>query len=204
MSSVSELVSIGQAAQMIGVAVSTLRRWEQEDKFAPASRTLGGHRRYLITAITTAFFPEAVEPEKTTVAYARVSSHDQKGDLSTQIARLSLFCGEKDYPFEIISDLGSGLNYQKRGLQKLLQMILRKEVGRLVLTHKDRLLRFGSGLLFQVCAHFGTEIIVLDDAPARDFNEELTSDLVEIITVFSSRLYGKRSHANRTKLKKAA
>ena len=201
-----ELVSIGQAARMIGVAVATLRRWEKEEKFGSACRTVGGHRRYKIADITATFFPSEVclEKRRKTVAYARVSSHDQHKDLTTQMERLSQHCRGNNYAFEVISDLGSGLNFKKRGLQKLLQMICRKEIDRLILTHRDCLLRFGSGLLFQLCANFGIEVCVLDDEQPKDFNQELAADIVEIITVFSAKVYGKRSHAHRKKLDKAA
>ena len=80
-------------------------------------------------------------------------------------------------------------------------------MGRLVLTHKDRLLRFGSELVFSLCEHFGTEVIIVNASEDASFEEELVGDVLEIITVFSARLYGSRSHNNRQvleALKKAA
>ena len=101
----------------------------------------------------------------------------------------------------MIGDLGSGINYKKKGLTKLLGMILRREVSTLVLTHRDRLLRFGSQLLFNICEFCEVEVVVLDDHVEADFgiltNNQLACDLIEIITVFTSRVYGKRAQDNR-------
>ena len=132
-----------------------------------------------------------------TVCYARVSSHDQAGQLETQAVRLQKHCVEAGFAdIEVISDLGSGLNYRKKGLQRLLQEILRGRVARLVLVTKDRLLRFGSELLFRICEFFHVEVVVLDAVPDVSREQQLTEDLVEILTVFSSRLYGSRSRKN--------
>ena len=98
----------------------------------------------------------------------------------------------------MIQDFGSGLNYHKRGLQQLIKRIGAGEVGRLVLTHKDRLLRFGSEIIFSLCELTNTEVVIINQGqqPA-SFEEELTQDVLEIITVFSARLYGSRSRKNR-------
>jgi len=110
---------------------------------------------------------------------------------------LSLFCASKGWSFEIISDLGSGMNYHKRGLKKLISEILNENISRLVLTHKDRLLRFGSELIFAICEERGIEIVIINQGKETSFEEELASDVLEIITVFSARLYGSRSHKNK-------
>ena len=190
------LVSISEAALLIGVAVSTLRRWESEGRFLADSRTKGGHRRYCTARIAAEFFGLRETPQnRETIAYARVSSHDQKQDLERQKAALAAFCREQDFErVSIIADLGSGLNYRKRGLKALIQKICAGKVARLVLTHRDRLLRFGSELIFSLCAQFGTEVIVLGASGTKSFNEELCADVIELMTVFTARMYGKRSH----------
>lgn len=114
-------------------------------------RTEGGHRRYDIDTLID--FKE----NRKTIAYARVSSHDQKNDLERQALVLEAYCLHHGYNFEIIKDLGSGLNYKKRGLQKLLQLIISGQIDRLVITNKDRLLRFGSELIFSLCEYSGVE-----------------------------------------------
>ena len=98
---------------------------------------------------------------KVTLAYARVSSHDQKEDLKRQILVLESFCASHGWEFEILQDLGSGLNYNKRGLRTLIKEICSGKVNRLVITHKDRLLRFGAELIFSLCEQFGAEVIII-------------------------------------------
>jgi predicted site-specific integrase-resolvase len=131
------------------------------------------------------------------VAYARVSSHDQKEQLQTQALRLQQHCTTQGYsPVEVLTDLGSGMNYRKPGLVKLLRMLVQGKVARLVLVTKDRLLRFGAELIFGLCALLGVEVVILDEAASVSREQQLTADLIEILTVFSSRLYGSRSRKN--------
>ncbi|EQD74202.1 Resolvase domain protein, partial [mine drainage metagenome] len=132
-----------------------------------------------------------------TLLYARVSSHDQKADLARQVALLESFSAANGWNYEVLQDLGSGLNYHKKGLRLLIKRICSNEVGRLVITNKDRLLRFGSELVFALCEHFGTEVVVINASEDAIFEEELVQDVLEIITVFSARLYGSRSHKNK-------
>lgn len=96
----------------------------------------------------------------------------------------------------MIADLGSGMNYRKKGLKRLLDGIVEDEVGRLVLTHKDRLLRFGAELISALCQARQVEVVIINQGEDTSFEEELASDVLEIITVFSARLYGSRSHRN--------
>jgi predicted site-specific integrase-resolvase len=88
------------------------------------------------------------------------------------------------------------MNYRKKGLNKLLEAIMNDEIGRLVLTHKDRLLRFGAELVFALCEAKSVEIVILNKGENLSFEEELAQDVLEIITVFSARLYGSRSKKN--------
>ncbi len=131
------------------------------------------------------------------MAYARVSSHDQKDDLERQKQVLESYCAAQGWTFEIVSDLGSGMNYRKRGLQKLLNEIISGNVGRLVLNHKDRLLRFGAELVFAICEIKGVEVVILNQGEDTSFEQDLANDVLEIITVFSARLYGARSKKNK-------
>ena len=135
--------------------------------------------------------------EKHTLAYARVSTHDRKADLERQKRMLEMYCAAQGWRFEIVADLGSGINYHKRGLRKLLSMILDERIERLVLTHKDRLLRFGAELVFAVCEEKQVEVVIINRGDEPSFEEELAHDVLEIVTVFSARLYGSRSHKNK-------
>lgn len=155
-------------------------------------RTANGHRRYELAQLL------GISSELSyTIGYCRVSSHDQKEDLARQKQVLELFCASSGWQYEIIEDLGSGLNYSKKGLKRLIRLIVDSKVERLVLTHKDRLLRFGSELIFSLCEHFGTEVVVINRTEDSTFEEDLATDVLEIITVFSARLYGSRSHKNK-------
>lgn len=184
-------LSISEAAKLKGVSVSTLRRWEAEGILIP-ERTANGHRRYDLNQLL------GIKKELSfTVGYARVSSHEQKDDLKRQIQVLELFSAQNGWQIEIIKDLGSGLNYSKKGLKRLITLITNNQVERLVLTHKDRLLRFGSELIFSLCEIFGTEVVIINRTEDASFEEDLANDVLEIITVFSARLYGSRSHKNR-------
>lgn len=190
-------VSIGQAAKELGVSISTLRRWEAEGKIR-AERTPKGHRRYDIKQLHGLKPYEASRTNRPTLCYARVSSHDQKEDLERQVMLLETFCAANGWTYEVMQDLGSGLNYNKKGLRQLIKRICSGAVGRLVLTHKDRLLRFGSELIFSLCEEFNTEVVLINQGEqSLSFEEELAQDVQEIITVFSARLYGSRSHKNR-------
>lgn len=188
-------VSIGKAAAEVGVHPGTLRRWERAGKIE-VERTPTGFRRYDLAKLR-GLAPHKAPSMKSTLLYARVSSHDQKEDLVRQVALLESFAAADGWTYEVMQDIGSGLNYHKKGLRLLIRRICSGEVGRLVLTHKDRLLRFGSEFVFSLCEHFGTEGIILNASEDPSFEEELVSDVLEIITVFSARLYGSRSHRNK-------
>jgi len=188
------------AADHLGVHPDTLRRWANSGKIKIAGKTPGGQRLFdleEISAIIKSPTNRCLPQLKPTIAYARVSSHDQKADLQRQIEQLQLFCSAHGWEHKIIEDLGSGMNYGKKGLKTLIKALCSHEVGRLVITHKDRLLRFGSELIFAICGHVGCEVVVINASEDASYEEDLTRDVLEIITVFSARLYGSRSHKNK-------
>lgn len=187
--------SISKAATELGVSISTLRRWESEGKLVP-QRTKGNQRRYSAEQIMGLVRKVTPKPDRITLAYARVSSADQKKDLERQKTVLEMYCAVQGWNFELISDLGSGMNYRKKGLQSLLQKLLNGKIERLVITHKDRLLRFGAELIFSVCEMKGVEVVIVNKGEEASFEEDLAKDVLEIITVFSARLYGSRSKKN--------
>lgn len=193
-------ISIKEASELIGVTTTTLRRWEQSGLFIPHHRTLGNHRRYSLKEVLNLIEPSDKQEDRKVICYARVSSFDQKNDLTRQVDVLKQYTNNYNYSnVEVIEDIGSGLNYKKRGLNKLIKMILNNQVDKIILTHKDRLLRFGSDLIINIAKHFGVQTVILNEQ-VKTFEEELTSDVLEIITVFSAKLYGSRSHKNKQKL----
>ena len=192
----NKFFSIRDAAKALGVSPQTLRRWERNKKIMPSHRTPGGQRRYTLAQLQPV--ADTNKPsDLPTIAYARVSSHDQKEDLQRQVHMLEMYCSAKGWAFSVIKDLGSGMNYNKRGLKQLLEQIMNGGISRLVLTHKDRLLRFGAELVFSLCAVKNVEVVIINQGDEPSFEEELAKDVLEIITVFSARLYGSRSHKNK-------
>ena len=191
----SRLVTIGEASKILGVSITTLRRWDKNRRLTP-EKTASGHRRYDISKLKPEIYREIQQETKKTIAYARVSSHDQKNDLERQKQVLELYCARQGWTYEIISDLGSGMNYHNKGLKKLINDVLSEKAGRLVITHKDRLLRFGAELIFAVCEAKQVEVVILNQGEDTTFEEDLANDVLEIITVFSARLYGARSRKN--------
>ena len=187
-----KLVNISEAAQILGVTTTTLRNWDKKGLLKPDELTKGKARRYRIESLRNVdrniIF---TKDDLKTIAYARVSSHDQKEDLNRQVHLLELYCSKHGYKYEV-------MNYYKKGLTKLIDLILDNQVQRLILTHKDRLLRFGAELVFSICEAKNVEVIIInqgDEAPS--FEEELAKDVLEIIIVFSARLYGSRSKKNK-------
>ena len=116
--------------------------------------------------------------------------------LSREKQVLELYCASNGWNFELISDLESGINYNKKGLKSLINAIIDDEVGRIVITHKDRLLRFGAELIFSICEAKEVEVLIINKGEDSSFEEDLAKDVLEIITVFSARLYGARSRKN--------
>ena len=192
----NKLLTISEAAKALGVSAQTLRRWDREGKLK-SERTKGGQRRYDISALRPELFRAADDAERKTIAYARVSSHDQKADLERQKQVLEAYCAAQGWTFEVVSDLGSGMNYHKKGLKRLIENIIDNNIGRLVLTHKDRLLRFGAELVFAICEARNVEVVILNKGEDTTFEQDLSTDVLEIITVFSARLYGARSKKNK-------
>jgi predicted site-specific integrase-resolvase len=182
------LIKVGKAAEMLGVSIQTLRAWQESGELLPDRISAGGRRYYDADKLAGLSQAEAI-----TVAYARVNSNDQKADLVRQKTLLESFCTARGWRFEILSDLGSGMNYRKKGLGKLLGMILQRKLRRLVLTHKDRLLRFGAELVFALCELQSVEVVIINTGEQPPFEQELAQDVLDIITVFSARLYASRS-----------
>ena len=188
----NRFVKIGEAAKLLGVSVQALRNWEVEGKIMPSHRTPGGQRMSDLAellGVNDLTYP--------TIAYARVSSSDQKKDLERQHAVLEAFCNKNGWQTEIIRDLGSGMNYNNQGLGHLLELMVHGQMSRLVITHKDRLLRFGAEIVFRICELKGIEVVIINKSKQPSFEEELTRDVMEIMTVFCAKLYGRRSHKSK-------
>lgn len=186
------MLNITEASEFLGVSKQTLRRWEESGDIK-SHRTKGSHRRYDKNDLIKLKSFKQSSRTRLTIGYCRVSSNDQKSDLVRQIETVSSYCSARGYQFKIISDLGSGLNYKKKGLKELIELICSNEVERIVINYKDRLVRFGYEMLEQLCQIHGVEIEIINHTEDKSYEEELVEDVLSVITVFSSKLYGSRS-----------
>lgn len=177
--------------QILGVTAQTLRNWDKEGKLKPSYVKSNGYRYYSEESILSYTQERKTKKNLNVVGYARVSSKKQTDDLERQVNNLKEYLSNKYDNFDIITDIGSGINYNKPGLLKLIEKINRKEVDLIVVLYKDRLLRFG----FELVEHFANlnnvkiEVLYKLD---KTQDEELVEDLVQIITVFSCKIQGKR------------
>lgn len=185
-----ELMSIGKFAKKIGVNVATLRRMEKKGELMPTHVSSGGTRYYSTKQLK--HFIKGENKNKLVVGYCRVSTRSQKDDLETQVNNVKSYMIAKGYQYEIIEDIGSGINYNKKGLKQLIDKINNQEVSKVVVLYKDRLIRFGFELIEYFCEINNVELEVVDHTD-KSKEEELTDDLIQIITVFANRLYGQRS-----------
>ena len=192
--------TIGEFSKKVGLSISTLRNWDSNGKLKPAYVTSGGHRYYSEEQINRLIGLKLDKQERITIGYARVSSHKQKDDLKRQVENLKMYMIAKGYSFEIIEDIGSGINYNKKGLNELINKITNREVDKIVILYKDRLLRFGFELIESLCEKYGTKIEIIDNTEKSE-EQELVEDLVQIITVFSCKLQGKRANKAKKMIK---
>ena len=184
------LVTIGEAAQALGVSISTLRRWEREGKLIP-ERTVRGHRRYDLAKL----YPERarvdLESSRQTMAYTRGAGPDQQDDLERQKQVLEIYCAQHGWMFEVVTDLGAGVNSRQKGLQRLLDDLLHGRVGRLVLIQKGQLMRWSGELVFAVCELKQVEVVILNQDEGTISNEEeerSDTDVLDLIATLSERL----------------
>ena len=184
--------SIREFSKILGVSAQTLRNWDNNGKLHPHHTTASGYRYYSEEQLNEVLH---IKPKnnRITMGYCRVSSPKQKEDLERQIENVRTYLLAKGEPFEIISDIGSGINYKKKGLQELIKRISENRVEKVVILYKDRLLRFGFELVEYLAMLHHCEIEIIDNTE-RTEQQELVEDLVQIITVFSCKLQGKRAN----------
>ena len=193
--------SIGEFANRIGKTIQTLRNWDKKNILKPSHVTQGGTRYYSQEQLNHFLgLKSEKQINKKIVGYCRVSSHKQKDDLERQIENVKTYMYAKGYQFEIITDIGSGINYNKKGLNQLIDMVTNSEVEKIVVLYKDRLIRFGYELIENLCNKFGTTIEIIDNTE-KTGEQELVEDLVQIVTVFSCRLQGKRANKAKKMIK---
>ena len=203
-----EVYKLGEVAKFVGVTTGTLRRWEslgkvEFSKTDYGTRSLTKDKLIELLKENNLWSNEMERLQKKDVIYCRVSSHDQKkhGDLDRQIQFLIKNNNDLINPV-ILSEVGSGLNDNRKQLQKLLRMVLNDEVSRIFITYEDRLTRFGFEYLKTMCEMHGTKIIVVKDIDVKkSIEQELMEDIMSLMASFSGKLYGMRSKKNKIKEK---
>ena len=186
-----KLLRMNEVSEITGLAQSTLRLMHRKGELVPAKISSGGTRYYSDEQIKEYMGIETVS-KRIVIGYARVSLRKQEDDLNKQIENLKTYMFAKGYSFEMITDIGSSVNYSKNGLTKLLERIHNGEVSKVVVLYKDRLVRFGFELLETVCKLNDCEIEIVDNTPKTN-EEELVNDLVKVVNVFGSELKGEQS-----------
>jgi predicted site-specific integrase-resolvase len=189
----SMLLSAQQIKELFGIHRNTLLKWEKEGLLQPV-KTPGGRRRYRRSDIEGLL---GICEEKTeradVILYARVSTKKQEEYLKNQIERLESFAREKEWNYEVISEIASGVNEKRRGSKKLLNKVRRGEVKKVVIEYPDRLARFGYEYLKFFLESFGVELVIVNGKDnEEDRHRELAEDLIAIVTSFAARVYGSR------------
>lgn len=184
-----QLISIGKFAKKVGLTTASLRRMHKSGECIPYHITKGGTRYYSLDQLKD--FSTADKKEKLVIGYCRVSTLSQKDDLNTQINNIKSYMYAKGYEFEIISDIGSGIDYKKKGLQELLNKINDQDVSKIIILHKDKLIGFGFELIEYLCKVNDVEIEIIDNT--KQSKKEMSDNLVQIVTIFANCLYGQQS-----------
>ncbi len=189
---IEKLHTVKEASQVLGVHVRALQKWDKEGKIRCA-RTVGGKRRVPESEIKRIL---GLHEERKIIGYVRVSSHAERDDLERQIEAVNQYAKERGWSIEILRDIGSGLNEDRGGFQKLLKMVVNREVSKVIVAYQDRLALFGFKTLQQFFQSYGTEIVVINQEEKTP-REELVEDLIAIISHFAGKLYGVRSNKYR-------
>lgn len=184
-----EFVNMKDAEKILGLSKSTLRNYEKEGKIE-SIRTENGWRKFNVKKYLLDNNIEVNEEVKKNIIYCRVSSYDRKEDLERQVEFL-----QSKYPeYEVITDIGSGINFKRKGLKKIIKLAIENELNEVVVTYKDRLCRIGYDLIEFILKDYSNAKITIENTEEKNINEEITQDLIEIITVYSSKLHGRRSN----------
>lgn len=197
------LMSIGKFAKELGVTPEHVRTMHRTGEVIPARISEKGTRYYSEEQLRDLKNSRTPQREEKVVAYCRVSTKSQKEELEKQIENVKSYMYAKGYSFKVITDIGSGINYKNKGLQELISLINSNQITKVVVLYKDRLVQFGFELIQLLCDLHDVKIEIIDNSE-RINEEELTDDLIEIITVFANRLYGSRSKKTKTLIERVS
>lgn len=197
------LMSIGKFAKELGVTPEHVRTMHRTGEVIPARISEKGTRYYSEEQLRDLKNSRTPQREEKVVAYCRVSAKSQKDELEKQLENVKSYMYAKGYSFEVITDIGSSINYKNKGLQELISLIDSNQVTKVVVLHKDRLVGFGFELIQLLCDLHDVKIEIIDNSEQSN-DEELTNDLIEIVAVFANKLYGSRSKKTRTLIERVS
>lgn len=197
----SNIYRVNEFAKRVGKSRSTIRRWDVEGRLT-AKRGPGNQRYYDESDVRKALLIDVPEPDKKTIVYCRVSSKGQQDDLRSQVEAMRTFClGAGLAIDEWIEETGGGMNFKRKKFLEIMQRIEHGEIGKLVIAHKDRFVRFGFDYFEFFAERHGCKIIVANQEQLSP-QQEMVEDLMAIVHTFSCRLYGLRNY--KKQIEKAA
>ena len=197
------LMSIGKFAKELGVTPEHVRTMHRTGEVIPARISEKGTRYYSEEQLRELKNNLTHQKDEKVIAYCRVSTKSQKDDLEKQIENVKSYMYAKGYVFEVITDIGSSINYKNKGLQELISLIDSNQITKIVILYKDRLVGFGFELIQLLCDLHDVDIEIIDNSE-RSKDEELIDDLIQIITIFANRLYGSRSKKTKTLIERVS
>ena len=185
-----KLLRVGAAAHELGLHPMTVRRWIKAGRI----QVVQVGREVRVPRSEIERIVGSIDG-RLLVLYGRVSKHGQKDDLETQLERLQTWAKTErpGQEMQVLSDIGSGLKAGRRHLQRLLKLVCEDKVAEVVITYEDRLTRFGQEFLETLFSCFDVKLTVLEPGEEKTPEQELSDDLLALITSFSGRLYGMRS-----------
>lgn len=185
---------IREARKLLGVSTQTLHNWDKAGKIR-TTRLPTGARLYHKEDVYNILGVDTAPPPKQKIIYCRVSSRKQEDDLNRQTGLL-----QQQYPNHVlVTDIGSGINWKRKGLQTILELAMSGKLEEIVVAHRDRLCRFAFELIEFILSQTKTKIIVLNSDDGKSSEQELADDVLSIIHVYSCRTLGKRRYRNKNK-----
>jgi predicted site-specific integrase-resolvase len=195
-----KFLSISKASAFTGLGPGRLREFYKEG-LLKGYTTPGGGRRFCVESLRgfcNIDRKDSGEGEKVNYLYARISSKNQSDDLQRQTKFLQDWSADKGIKYTLIEDIGSGINFKRKGLQTILDRCIQGTIGNVTVAHRDRLSRFAFELIEAIVTKAGGSITVIDDSGNKSSEQELAEDLLSIVHIYSCRQMGKRSYGGRS------
>ncbi len=193
----STYYKLGEASKLSGLCKQTIAKYAKTGKIKFIQLPGGKQKKYDISTLVPKVEPEELSEDTgedlKRVCYCRVSTHGQRDDLNRQIK----FMSDKYPEYEIVSDVGSGINFKRKGLNKIIDYAIQGTLETLIVAYKDRLCRIGYDLIEHILVSYSNTEIIVDSRKEETINDEIANDILQIITVYSAKINGMRSYSLR-------